>query len=64
MAHRLSDPWWIPKPLTKEQMEQEIHFSQVKGPAHEEFSPEAVSETLNTLNLTKKYDDPNRYSKN
>lgn len=51
-----SNEWWKPKPLTKEQMEAEIYYSQIRGPAHEEFTPEAIKATLEQLNLTGKKD--------
>jgi hypothetical protein len=47
--------WWTPKPMTEEQMQQEIAFSQVKGQPHEEFLPEAITKTLDMLNLRDNY---------
>lgn len=58
MGHQLSNPWWIPKPKTKEDMEYEIHTSKIKGPPSEEFTPETVSAVLKELNLHKTYEQP------
>lgn len=46
-------PWWIPRPLTKEQMESEIHSSLIRPAIQEEFSESDVHETLRYLNLVK-----------
>ena len=54
------DDWWEPKPLTEEQMKQEIAFSGVKGKPHQEFTPETITKTLDALNLKSQYADGNR----
>lgn len=51
---RLNNEWWLPQPLTEDQMKQEIAFSLIKGPASSEFTPETISKTLEALNLTDK----------
>lgn len=58
---KTNDDWWTPKPLTEEQMKQEIAFSQVKDKPIEEFPPEAITKTLKTLNLNETYGRPDEY---
>lgn len=48
--------WWTPKPMTEEQMQVELAFSSIKGQPHEEFPPEAITKTLDALNLRDTYD--------
>jgi len=55
-AHQSNQPWWTPRPLTEEEMKQEIYFSKIKGQPHEEFSPETITQTLKALNLGNKYE--------
>lgn len=50
-------PWWIPKPLTKEQMEMEIHSSLIRPATQEEFSESDIHETLRYLKLVKELND-------
>lgn len=50
--------WWKPQPMTEEQMQAEIAFSQIKGQPHEELPPEAITKTLDALNLRDTYDSP------
>jgi hypothetical protein len=44
--------------MTEEQMQAEIAFSQIKGQPHEELPPEAITKTLDALNLRDTYDSP------
>lgn len=46
-------PWWIPQPLTKEQMEAEIHTSRIQGPPACEFTEKDIHDTLSVLNLVR-----------
>lgn len=51
MARPLNNQWWIPKPMTEEDMQIEISMSRIKGEPHQEFTEECVNEVLKALNL-------------
>lgn len=58
MAPNLKNqPWWMPTPLTEDQMQSEIHSSSIRGSDHQEFSDADVSATLKALNLNKFQND-------
>lgn len=59
MARNSISDWWKPRPMTQEEMEMEIHSTKVVS-KNQEFTDEAMKETLKSLNLSNKYDNRNK----
>lgn len=55
MGRNLTEPWWKPQPMTKEQMEMEIHSTKIVPPSPQEFSDEAIHETIKELEIGDRY---------